>query len=275
MQQVLAVASECRILAAELASAIGPPRVESPTTKHLIELVLLAFTPKVCDTFDALALLCKAGWGVEAGTLLRVELEASANAALIASNPVPFLFLYMEDTKRGIESWLRATEYHRKQTGSLPPDMRMREEMAQRELQSITPWLCKAIGEPPPTDPYAWRQRGNKKGERRYWHQIPIEERMRVIGWSAWYDTIYRLMSAGVHAGGGTQSVYLEAQPEAATLYGPKWGWAKAVLPYAGHVLLMHFVTVDTVFGLGQRARLDVQGQRVLMVQHAGMGRGD
>jgi hypothetical protein len=268
MQQLLVLARECRTLAAELARAIGPPRIQKPTTKHLVELVLLALTPKVCDTFDALALLCAAGWGVEAGVLLRVELEVSANAALVASNPMPFLFLYMEDTKKRIGDWLRATDYHRKQTGGLPSDMRAREEVSRREVQSITPWLRRVIGEPPRSDSHAWWQKGCRKGERRYWHEIPIEERMRLLGWSGWYDTIYRLMSAAVHAGGGTQNVYLETQPEPTTLYGPKWGWAEAILPYACHVLLMHFVTVDTAFGLGRRPRLDAQLARVLMVQH-------
>ena len=81
LKRWLLAADECRSLAGRLVEqASGQPGKVSSCAEELQQLIMWMLTAKVCDTFDALVVLCRSGWGVEAGVLLRVLLETAATA---------------------------------------------------------------------------------------------------------------------------------------------------------------------------------------------------
>jgi hypothetical protein len=265
-----ALASECHELACRVAGDMGVPEVQAlgatgaARRDHLLRLTVMTSMPRALNGFDALVLLCRHGWGLEAGILLRVLFEGMVNAGLIAANPKPFLFLYLEGTKRNIRDSMKALERARAASGGvLPADLEADSQTAGRELEEVTRWLDRVLGSPPKSDPYAWWQSGHRAGKRRFWHEVSLEERSRIAGLEGWYDIVYRLMSPFVHTSAGTHRHYIVGPPEPALLYGPRPEAAMAVLPYACHVLLMHLVTVDTALGLSRRPRIDAQLERV------------
>jgi len=246
---------------------IGPPSRAAFTLDHLLRLVVLSLTAKVCDTFDALVLLCRSGWGVEAGVLLRVLLETAANAAFVSAVPKPGLFLYAESTDKALRDYLTAIQWAERLERRLPPDALERRASAEQERRQIAQWLQSCLGLPPKSDPLVWEQSGKRKSKRRYWRNISIEERMRLAGMQSWYDTIYRLMCTEVHAGGGIQSKYLQAEPKPGLRYGPNVGWADMILSYACHVFMLHLAVVGKVFAIESDPLIEAQRQCLNTIQ--------
>jgi len=255
----LALATECRALSENLLAEIGPPNKAAFSLEHLLRLILLVLTAKACDTFDALVLLCRSGWGVEASVLLRVLLETAANAAFVKALPEPGLFLYAESTAKSIGDYLTAIDWAERLEGDLPPDVLGRRAAAEREREEAVKWLESFLGVPARSDTLAW----DKKGKRRYWSDISIERRMRLAGMESWYGTVYRLMCTGVHAAGGIQSTYLDIEPTPGLRCGPKVGWAEMVLPYACQVFLLHLGVIGEVFAADNAVLIEAQRQRL------------
>lgn len=259
----LALAAECRALAGKLMAEVGPPSRAAFSLDHLLRLVVLLLAAKACDTFDALVLLCRSGWGVEASVLLRVLLETAANAAFVTAVPEPGLFLYAESTDKAARDYLTAIQWAERLEGWLPPDVVERRAAAERERQQIGQWLRSFLGVPPKSDSLVWWQSGKNEGKRRYWRDISIEERMRLADMESWYGTIYRLMCTGIHAAGGIQSTYLQAEPKPSLRYGPNVGWAEMVLPYACQVLMLHLGVVGNIFAVESAPLIEAQRERL------------
>ena len=120
LRRWLLAAGECRSLADRLVEqAARQSRKVSSRAEELQQLIMWMLTPKACDTFDALVVLCRSGWGVEAGVLFRVLMETAATAVLVNRFPEPFLFLYVESMAKGFRDDLLALRCIERRDGGL------------------------------------------------------------------------------------------------------------------------------------------------------------
>jgi hypothetical protein len=260
---LLELAGKCRYLAEEMANTVLPFYPVPDTRDTLLRTQLIWMTPKACDTFDALVLLARNGWGVEAEVLLRVLMETAAAAALISQKPDPWLYLFLEDVVRQMRNQLLALDVARKQCGGvLPPDIEKEAQAAQRHVDEVTDWLNRVLGEPrDKTNRFTWHQSGNDAGKRKGWNDTNILEKMRLIGLGDWYDSLYRVACRSVHISSGSQSLYLTTTgSEHQVIWGPqgpKADLALVILPYACFSLLLHLDALNHTFTLSFRPTID------------------
>jgi hypothetical protein len=260
-------ANECRRLATQLVEQAARQPQEAPSrTQELERLIIWMLTPKACDTFDALVVLCKAGWGVEAAVLARVLMETMATAVLINRHPEPFLFLYAESMAKGLRDYVSALESIERTGVQLSPSRLESKASAEGNLESVTPLLEGALGKPAKSDRFAWRQAGPRSGKRRHWHEISIQERMKEAGLGRLYDTDYRLTSVVIHATANIQGDYLEEGPPYTALFGPKTAWVDTVLPKACHHLLLHLLALDATFEMHSEPLIEAQSKELKLL---------
>jgi hypothetical protein len=267
MNRWFAAAVECRGLAGRLAEQAARQPEKAPSQLQGLErLIIRMLTPKACDTFDALVVLCQAGWGVEAAVLARVLIETVATAVLINRHPDPFLFLYVESTAKGLRDYIATLGHVERRGGQLPSSRQESRAAAERNLEQVAPLLEGALGVPDRSDPFCWWHKGPKSGKRRHWHEISIEKRMKEAGLGDVYQTDYRLLSVSVHAAASIQGIYLKEGPPYAALFGPRAEWVDTVLPKACHYLLLHLLILDAAFEMHNEPLIEAQNKRLKLL---------
>ncbi len=224
--------------------AISGNRTPARPASHrgILNVTVWGLTAAIHGAFEAIALLCREGWGVESDVVLRQLQEAVVNARALSKSDSA-LFLYVEE----IEKRASAVDA----VSPLP-----------RIPEALLP--TKILGTPPRADGVAWYQSGKHTGKRRYWKDLTMETRVRLadLDSTVWYR-FYQRLCLVVHSGPGALTSYLDRDDLFTLWFGPDPRRAFGSLTSACALMMVHLGTVDWLFDLGIGSEINGLGRKL------------
>jgi len=229
------------LLRRAISAKVPPPRFAS--SEGVLNVTIQFLTAAIHGSFVAIVLLCREGWGVEAGVLLRQLQEGVVNARAMKRNR-SVLFLFVEAFERRSERARTASS-----PSQIPDDM----------LPTTI------LGIPAKSDEVAWYQSGKSNGKRRRWKDLSMETRVRLadLDTSVWYR-VYRDLCDIAHVGPGGMHAYLHEHDWGTLWFGRDRKRAVKNLGSACGLLILHLGTLDGIFSLGMWHEIEELGRRML-----------
>lgn len=226
----------------------------SPKQLTVLRQIYL-LTTKIEAHLNAMLVLARGGWGIEALILLRTMVESAATGRLLLVAPDEALYGIIQDAIRAQKEYIAwALTPPKGQRSSVWENERRKE--VERDISESKVALQEFFPDGVPDGPLLHDHRGRP----RPWRRIPVREKLLAAGMTDAYGPFYAWPSAHLHAGGGSFAHYLPADKQTPWHVraegGPKPGLLPMALLGGAKVLLFQLCTEEKAFGLRPNVEL-------------------